>query len=237
MKKDEAQISQIVPGVISGPTRKKQMKIIGRLIPSKIKILENEKRAITVEDEPINLYMEVPEKDWSRFQEFVSNHPEQFLRQFESVFVNPLSDKNIPHAKQRFVDLLKKVSAVLHEYFSYWCARKLAAWPEFLRKIIKQADIDNFPIIVGQPNSLCAYHMTEYCIKRLYGSTIDRYELNLFEDGSRNFMTTYITDGKKVGKVKGFLTDAMKNKTPLEIENLAYSYPYLKKLFKKLNVL
>jgi hypothetical protein len=237
MIKNETKISRIVPGEISGPTRKKQMKISGKFIPFKINISKKEKRAFAINDDPINLYMEVSEKDWPRLQTFVSDHPEQFADQFKTVMIDATPEK-YPGERKRFINTLKKEVAILDEYCSYWCKRNFSEWPNFLQELIRQAEKDEFPINIKAKNTQKQKHMIEYCIKRLHGVMIKKYKLNPF--GEANLPRTYILDGRKDGQALNILKGMMEKKTPSEIGRLVsgpHALPNLQRLFKKLNIL
>jgi hypothetical protein len=239
MKEDEPKIFPTIPGVISGPTKKKKMKVRGKFIPMLFRILKEKSRAIAYSDEPIDLYIEVPSKDWPRLQELVSNQPEQFVDLFKSVIVDAIPEK-YPGEKKRRMNTLKKESAILDEYFSYWCTEwNFSKWPKFLQVLIAQAKENDFIINIKAKDRQKQKHMTEYCIARLHKKTIKDYKLEPFKGGLENFSRTYILDGKKSGEVQR-LKQMMKNKTPSEIELLAsgpHAHPHLKQLFKKLNIL
>ena len=192
MKKNKEKIFQIVPGKLSGPTRKKCLKVRGKLVPLIVRI--EGKNAIPYSDEPIDFYMEVSEKDWPKLKELVSNHPEQFADQFKAVMIDAIPEK-YPGERKRFINTLKKEVAILDEYFSYWCKWNFSKWPNFLQELIRQAEKDEFPINIKAKNTQKQKHMIEYCIERLHGVMIKKYDLHPF--GEANFPRTYILDGKK----------------------------------------
>jgi hypothetical protein len=234
MKKEETNKFQINPGKVSKNPRNKRgysVTVEGQIVPLIVRILEGTNDAVPYNDESINLCVAASSEHWQRLQKFISDHPYQFTEQFETIFINPAVEKNT-NEKKYFINKLKKESSVLYKYFSYWCERGLSDWPKFLEKIIRQIETDNC-IIKNRKGKYDPQEMTEYCLRKVYRSKIEKYKLTPFDDPT-NFRITYIQEGKRAAAL---LARTMDNKTLQEITQLAYNYPFLKPIFKKLNVL
>jgi hypothetical protein len=183
------------------------------------------------------------------------DHPDWFGLEFHSCFAQPavleISEKNKPKPRGRqkeiahFVNDMKIRAGVLYAFFGYWSKRPVGEWPGYLKNLIKMAKNDeviiNIPIKKGKIKGLgnafkekfnFPFILARYCIKKVYGETINSFGLKLFDD-PKNFLKTYVhadRRAKRFSKVFG-------SKSPQEVAIFAHTYPALKYIFETLQVI
>jgi len=199
----------------------------------------------------VNLKVTATPEAWRKLELFVRKHPNWFGLCFHSHFANPavitINEKNKPRGKQKeifhFANDIKKYAGTLYPFLKYWCNQPLKAWPDYLRRVLesvkKGGNLDNLYVVdLKSQRKLDPKGLTAYLIDQVFRNGGQSIGLkSFFEFGDResieNFYITYIQSDKRPSKIH---TQFIKDKTPQEIADLAYSHHRLNFIFQSLGV-
>lgn len=170
---------------------------------------------------------------WKKIASYAFDHPDWFGLEFYSYLAGPASDaaRRKQTQKQYFVNEIKIYSGVLFAFLRYWCKLPVTQWPEYLRKVLGLCKRDEILVKTAR-GGYDPKVLTDYCIAETFQDSIKIFRLNPFDDPA-NFYNTYIQDKSRP---RTFTRHYIANKTPKEIENLAYTIPALNRIFLTLSV-
>lgn len=205
----------------------------------------HKKRPLTIKGSldanAIKLKVTALPEDWGRLEDYLSGiSGEDFVNEFFEEFINPALEsfrgkalKGKHKSQYWLTKALKDNSSILFPFLSYWCKKPSEKHPEYLKKLIKKAEEDDYGShIIKKNNKYSANGLTEYCVMKLYGNDAKRLGLSPFDD-SDNFYKTYILGNKRAAR---FIKLYMEGRTQQGITNLAYTLPTLNAIFESLGL-